>query len=870
MYKDLLKQLLDKYGTTNDELNYFLDLIGAYYLFRRNEWENDNDNEETKDRVTPTISDIRKELRLIRQLKEENNADLLEYIKDQSIAYIIGIEQLFYQFNIDIWYCHIDKAERLLDSWYRAIWYYGYYQERNKDLSDELLAYLENIDKVILSEQDIENNASLKINEKTKLCYLLAKYIHKNNKKDELLDLVQYKDNLLNSRVLTNLTLTTDLDKMLELTTRLTYHYLDTAILLDSITICFNDDIDNIIKKHNEELFNYDDIKDKVEDLKTYFLENDNVTDTEKEQQTPSEHRKTEEKKPKVKVNNKPKKATKEEMQEFSQQNIKDDNYYMTNNTPTNRTILDTYGAWASIETNTLDKTLLKITKKEKELKNAKTTKEKSQLKAELSLLNQEKINQERIIQELEETITTNKNNLRDLITEYEAKKDTLNNTEQKQYETTINILKADVSEHEQELESFNNKGIVFRGNIFNHLEYIDKKGRTIATLRNKDGQPLESSDIPPLANAFLRLSNDYFYNRLDNYNDFIDKIDVLFPKDKGVNYKIANNTIKNNLGKTGYIINVKELLKMLNLSEDSYKYFGKTLEETIKFFNDIEINIKQEDIFTTKKDVLNIFFGITSNVFISRQLDNNIYLYYEISTPYEAILDNEGKPLVAQTPKALLKYSVGQKGNKRVFALGDYFYTILRESLNNGRGGVKIDKNGNFYKTFKVGTLIRKLKERGLLNKEARPTKYRRDIFDPFITALNVLSEDDNGNGEHFIEYTLYYDDSVSMSNDTFKTTFEASLVKITYLDVSDEYENILSKNMRNKPKANITNANKFILTWGKYEGKTLKEVLDIDKQYLQWVLTNEDIKIPKPKITRQHIKNLLDYEKAKEQLKK
>ena len=114
MYKDLLKQLLDKYGTTNDGLNYFLDLIGAYYLFRRNEWENDNDDEEIKDRITPTLSNIRTELRLIRQLKEENNTELLEYINDQSIAYIIGIEQLFFQFNIDIWCFFTDTARRLL------------------------------------------------------------------------------------------------------------------------------------------------------------------------------------------------------------------------------------------------------------------------------------------------------------------------------------------------------------------------------------------------------------------------------------------------------------------------------------------------------------------------------------------------------------------------------------------------------------------------------------------------------------------------------------------------------------------------------------------------------------------------------------
>ena len=83
------------------------------------------------------------------------------------------------------------------------------------------------------------------------------------------------------------------------------------------------------------------------------------------------------------------------------------------------------------------------------------------------------------------------------------------------------------------------------------------------------------------------------------------------------------------------------------------------------------------------------------------------------------------------------------------------------------------------------------------------------------------------------------------------------------------EEYENILSKNISNKKNAHITNASNYVLTFGKYQGKTIKEVYDTDKQYLEYVLNTPELKITKPKITRQHIKNYLDHKKNLENLK-
>lgn len=591
------------------------------------------------------------------------------------------------------------------------------------------------------------------------------------------------------------------------------------------------------------------DLKDDIKD----------VTDEIKKEQT----KKKSKKKPK------PKLATQEEIQAYYNDKVKE--YYNTSTLPTNKAILDTYGAYTSIETNTLDKINLKI--KELNQKRDKThDKEKlDNIKYELEDLLRKKQEQEDTFKNLNDTIKEKQDNLDKITHEYNEKEEHLSNADKQQYKNLIQTLQVDLIDAKDELNAFNNRGIAFRGNIFNELEYTDDKGKTIATIRNRNGDVLEPKDIPPLSDLFLTLTNDNYYTRLDNYNEFIDKIDVLFPKSKGASYKIANETIKRNLGKNGYIISVKSLLKdVLHVSEDSFKYYSNNLEGAIKFFNDTQINVQQQDKYTKNDDVLNMFFGLTNNVYMSRQVNNDIYLYYEISSVYETILNNSDRPVISQNPKTLLKYSIGQKGNRRVFKLGNYIYNNLRESLNNGKGGVKIDDNGHFYKKFKVKSLLKVLKESKLINKEARPRKYREDIFNPLITTLNTLSVDDDGNGERLIEYNILYDDSLNMSNDTFKATFEEAIVIITYLKYSEDYENILAKNIRNKKKAHITNANKFILTFGKYEGKTLKEVLDIDKHYLEVILSDTTIKIPKPTITRQHIKNILDYDKDKRQLKK
>ncbi len=558
----------------------------------------------------------------------------------------------------------------------------------------------------------------------------------------------------------------------------------------------------------------------------------------------------------------KPKKATLEEINEAYEQKAKE--YYKTNSTPTNIAILDTYGAYSGIETNSLDKINIKLEELNEKLKKAKTKEDKENIQAEIDLIEQKKEKEEEIYKNLVESVESKEENIKQLKTILEDKKDQLNRSEIEQYESTINSLSTDLLEAKDDLNNFNSRGLAFRGNIFNELEYNDEKGNIIATIRKKDGQPLDPKDTPILADAFLRVTNDLYFSRYDMLKEYSnEKIDLLFPVDRGGSFRIANETIKRNLGKNGFIINVKDLIKLLGGKESSFKYFGNKIEEAIKFYNNMEISVQQKDKITNNEDVLNMFFGITSNVHLSRQVDNNYYVYFEISSIYETILNNAKNPTIAQYPKELLKYTTGQIGKRRIFKVGEKLYTLLRNSLNGSNGGVKIDENGHYYKNVRVKDLLRPLRESKLLRRQARPRKYREDVFNPLIMALDGLEE------EKLIEYTLYFDDSVYMSNDTFKTTFETSLIKITYLKTSEDYDNILAKNLQNKKKTNINNAKDFVLEWGKHKGKTLGEILEEDKQYLEWILETQDLKIKKPKITRQHIKNLLEYEKNLDKLK-
>lgn len=558
----------------------------------------------------------------------------------------------------------------------------------------------------------------------------------------------------------------------------------------------------------------------------------------------------------------KPKKATLEEINEAYEQKAKE--YYKTNSTPTNIAILDTYGAYSGIETNSLDKINIKLEELNNKLKKAKNKEDKENIQAEIDLIEKKKDKEEEIYKNLVESVESKEENIKQLKTILEEKQDQLNRSEIEQYESTINSLRTDLLEAKDDLNNFNSRGLAFRGNLFNELEYNDEKGNIIATIRKKDGQPLDPKDTPILADAFLRVTNDLYFNRYDMLKEYSnEKIDLLFPVDRGGSFRIANETIKRNLGKNGFIINVKDLIKLLGGKESSFKYFGNKIEEAIKFYNNMEISVQQKDKITNNEDVLNMFFGITSNVHLSRQVDNNYYVYFEISSIYETILNNAKNPTIAQYPKELLKYTTGQIGKRRIFKVGEKLYTLLRNSLNGSNGGVKIDENGHYYKNVRVKDLLRPLRESKLLRRQARPRKYREDVFNPLIMALDGLEE------EKLIEYTLYFDDSVYMSNDTFKTTFETSLIKITYLKTSEDYDNILAKNLQNKKKTNINNAKDFVLEWGKYKNKTLGEILEEDKQYLEWILATEDLKIKKPKVTRQHIKNLLEYEKNLDKLR-
>lgn len=679
MYKDLLKQLLDKYGTTNDGLNYFIDLIGAYYLFRRNEWENDNDDEETKDRKTPTLSNIRTELRLIRQLKEENNTELLDYINDQSIAYIVDIEQLFYQFNIDIWYCHIDKAERLLDSWYRAIWYYGYYQEKNKPLSDELLAYLDNIDKITLSEQDIENNASLEINEKTKLCYLLAKHIHKKSKKDELLDFVNNRDNLLNSRVLTNLTLTTDLDKMLELTTRLTYHYLDTAILLDSITICFNDDIDNIIKKHNEELFNYEDIKDKVEDLKTYFLTNDNITDTEEETK--------EEQKKSKRLSNK---QLKEKYKDVVLLNDE----------------VDLNRKWAKLDTSKVNNEIMTMRENITSKVDSNTDLTIKELEALKSKPRKNKEDKEHIA-ELEQRLQEQRQEQKDKEQEIQSLKDDIdlinkqieNTTDLKQQKSLIRKRKS----IEKNLKDMTNTTLIFQQDLFTGKYVYEKKNK-----RTKESYKLMINQDYNIRNFNQEGRNFLLY--IPNIPDIIEQLDEDFITLDISNFLDFTGRENTNISR----VRRNLLNTLIEMRKESYEYSFKDEKGVLQEGSLVLV----ADVKTTEnkgKATVKVQLGAT----FKENIKN-------------AIINGQ----IANVNRDIFKLGQG-KNNKTELMAKELFMYFSRLARIDAKRGLT---NGQYQKDLILDTLLEHLIDLNLIKYDL--SIYNRSVREPLENALNMGQE--------------------------------------------------------------------------------------------------------------------------------
>lgn len=563
-------------------------------------------------------------------------------------------------------------------------------------------------------------------------------------------------------------------------------------------------------------------------------------------------------KKPKKKIA--PHLASKEDIEKEK----KEKTHYNTGSTPSNKMILDTYGAYSGIENNDIDKIKIKINELNKKIDNKKVKEElKKGYRSELKVLLKKQEDLEEQLKSLLDEKTKKEDAIEKARQEYlkKTQEQKLSKSDKQQYETLLNNLTKDLNEVKYEIETFNKRGVVFRGNLFNELEYTNEKGKTLTTLRDKNGNVLNPKDIPTLAEAFLRVANDLYINKLDNYNEFINKIDDLWPKDKGANYRLANETIKKGLGKDGFILDVNKLLQYLQVSDENLTYYSNCIEDAIKFYNDIEISIQQKDDKFKNDDFLNIFFGITNNVRISSQIKGNRYIYFEISRPYQVVLDSTN---TYKTPMGLLKYATGQLGNKRTYKLGDHIFYLIRMSLNGGVNGVKIDENGRYYIKRKISSLIKVLKDSGLLT-EPRPRKYREDVFNKLVAILDTLESDP----DIPLAYEFLYDDSVPMSNDTFRFTFENSFIKLYITDLTDDYENILAKNLRSRKDKKIPNANKFILTWGKYEGKTLKEVLEIDKAYLEWILKS-DIKIPKPKITRNHIKNLLENEKNKEQLKK
>lgn len=679
MYKDLLKQLLDKYGTTNDGLNYFLDLIGAYYLFRRNEWENDNDDEETKDRVTPTLSDIRTELRLIRQLKEENKEDLLEYINDQSIAYIVGIEQLFFQFNLDIWYFLTDTAKRLLYSWHRAIWYYGYYQDRNKELSDELLEYITKIDDVKLTEQEVTDNASLPVHKKTKLCYSLARYINKRDKKDDLLDLVQNKDNLLNSRVLTDLTLKTDLEKMEEIITRIPNYYLDTSILMESITYCFNDDIDNIIKKHNEELFNEDDIKENIEHLQDYFLANDNKTDTEEETK--------EEQKKSKKLSNK---QLKEKYKDLV---LLDDD-------------VDLNRKWAKLDTSKVNNEIMTMRENITSKVDSNTDLTIKELEALKSKPRKNKEDKEHIA-ELEQRLKEQRQEQKDKEQEIQSLKDDIdlinkqieNTTDTKQQKSLIRKRKS----IEKNLKDMTNTTLIFQQDLFTGKYVYEKKNK-----RTKESYKLMINQDYNIRNFNQEGRNFLLY--IPNIPDIIEQLDEDFITLDITNFLDFTGRENTNISR----VRRNLLNTLIEMRKESYEYSFKDEKGVLQEGSLVLV----ADVKTTEnkgKATVKVQLGAT----FKENIKN-------------AIINGQ----IANVNRDIFKLGQG-KNNKTELMAKELFMYFSRLARIDAKRGLT---NGQYQKDLILDTLLEHLIDLNLIKYDL--SIYNRSVREPLENALNTGQE--------------------------------------------------------------------------------------------------------------------------------
>lgn len=679
MYKDLLKQLLDKYGTTNDGLNYFLDLIGAYYLFRRNEWENDNDGEEIKDRVTPTLSDIRTELRLIRQLKEENKDDLLEYINDQSIAYIIGIEQLFFQFNIDIWYFFTDTARRLLYSWHRAIWYYGYYQDRNKELSDELLEYITKIDDVKLTEQEVTDNASLPVHKKTKLCYSIARYVNKRNKKDDLLDLVQNKDNLLNSRVLTDLTLKTDLEKMEEIITRVPHYYLDTSILMESITYCFNDDIDNIIKKHNEELFNEDDIKENIEHLQDYFLANDNKTDTEEETK--------EEQKKSKKLSNKQLK------EKYKDVVLLDDE-------------VDLNRKWAKLDTSKVNNEIMTMRENITSKVDSNTDLTIKELEALKSKPRKNKEDKEHIA-ELEQRLKEQRQEQKDKEQEIQSLKDDIdlinkqieNTTDTKQQKSLIRKRKS----IEKNLKDMTNTTLIFQQDLFTGKYVYEKKNK-----RTKESYKLMINQDYNIRNFNQEGRNFLLY--IPNIPDIIEQLDEDFITLDITNFLDFTGRENTNISR----VRRNLLNTLIEMRKESYEYSFKDEKGVLQEGSLVLV----ADVKTTEnkgKATVKVQLGAT----FKENIKN-------------AIINGQ----IANVNRDIFKLGQG-KNNKTELMAKELFMYFSRLARIDAKRGLT---NGQYQKDLILDTLLEHLIDLNLIKYDL--SIYNRSVREPLENALNTGQE--------------------------------------------------------------------------------------------------------------------------------